>query len=246
MMRNIVYVGSLVVLGLVVIYGISLTNSDPTITKVVKEKATPEAYIKTDQPTAIYIEGNPEPILRIEDLPKEFPPHIKHPEGARFPDTKFNLASLSPDAQKIAFSCGAVHNWLGVYELETKEVHVITWMFETFVDQILWSSNSNYFAFTFCFPSEECQVKIVGFRYKTGEPYITSSWTSGIRNPVSIYDLRWSKDSEVLQFDIGKFGIKKIDQEQVRIVTLKAIDEEKAKETIKKETKEKTKYKDRR
>lgn len=223
--------------------------SNLIVTEKVKEKVTPKAYIKKDQPTAIYLEGKAEPVLRIKDLPKQFPPHIRHPEGARFPDTRFNLVSLSPDAQRIAFSCGAVHNWVGVYELERRKIHVITWMFETWVDHILWSPNSQYFAFTYCYPSEECRVEIMGLREKTAEPYRTNSWSSGIRNPVLISDLRWSEDGESLQFETQKYEIKNlkikiIEDEQAKTITLKAIEKETVKETPKKEKVKKTKYKD--
>ncbi|MGB2697457.1 MAG: hypothetical protein WBD28_06305, partial [Candidatus Zixiibacteriota bacterium] len=210
-----------VVLVVVLILEISFIHAGRIVTIENEKKATPEAYIKKDQPTAIYIEGNPEPVLRIEDLPKEFPPHIQHPEGARLSDTKFNLAFLSLDAQKIAFSCGYIHEWIGVYELESKKVHVIDWLFDTPVDHILWSPNSQYFVYTLCGPSENCEVNIIGFKERTTEPYRTSSWHSGVGNSVSIYDLRWSENSETLQFDIGKYGIKKTEQEQVKSVTLK-------------------------
>lgn len=218
--------------------------SSPIVTEKVKEKAAPKAYIKEDQPTAIYIEGNLAPVLKIEDLPKQFPPHIQHPEGARFPDTRFNLASLSPDAQRIAFSCGLVHNWVGLYELNSKKIDVITWLFDTPIDQILWSPNSKYFAFTFGAPSGACIVEIIGFKQKNKEPYRTNIWSSGIRNPVFISDLRWSKDGESLQFEIQQYEIRKIKKEQVKTITLKAIEKETVKEAPKKEKVKKTKYKD--
>ena len=221
MKRNIIYFGFLIILVLVTLCVVSFSNSNQKKTEGVIEKVVPEAYIKKDQPTAIYIEGNPEPVLRIEDLPTEFPPHIQHPEGARFPDTKFNLASLSSDGQRIAFSCGVVHNWVGVYELKSKKVHVITWVFDTPIDQILWSPNSQFFVYTLCGSSGNCEVNIIGFKERTAEPYRTNSWHSGVGNPVSFYDLRWSENSEIVYFDMGKYGIKKSDQEQVKSITLK-------------------------
>lgn len=247
-------INSIIILLILFIYlafssGSAQICSNLIVTEKVKEKVTPEAYIKKDEPTAIYIEGNPEPVLRIEDLPKQFPPHIQHPEGARFPDTRFNLASLSPDAQRIAFSCGAVHNWVGLYELKSKKIHVVTWLFDTPIDEILWSSNSKYFAYTFGPPSGGRVVAITAFYEKTQEPYMSNSWFSGIRNPVLISDLRWSKDGESLQFETQKYEIKNlkikiIEDEQAKTITLKAIGEETVKEAPKKEKVKKTKYKD--
>ncbi len=247
-------INSIIILLILFIYlafssGSAQICSNLIVTEKVKEKVTPEAYIKKDEPTAIYIEGNPDPVLKIEDLPKQFPPHIQHPKGARFPDTRFNLVSLSPDAQRIAFSCGLVHNWVGLYELNSKKIDVITWLFDTPIDQILWSPNSKHFAFTFGAPSGACIVEIIGFKQKNKEPYRTNIWSSGIRNPVLISDLRWSKDGESLQFETQKYEIKNlkikiIEDEQAKTITLKAIEKETMKEAPKKEKVKKTKYKD--
>jgi len=253
MKKNLIYIGIFIVIALVVIYGVSLTNSDPTETKVVKEKTTPKAYIKKDQPTAIYIEGNPEPVLRIEDLLKEFPPHIKHVEGAPFPDNRFNLASLSPDRQRIAFTCGYIHEWVGVCELESKKVHVITWLFDTHVKQILWSPNSKYFALRYVPPRGDHIVEIIGFRERTSEPYFTMSWSSiedehiysRLEMPVCILidHLEWSKDSETISFEIQKCKIEglkliKMEHAPTETIILNAIKKEPLKETTEKKSEE--------
>jgi len=221
MKKKITFIASFVVVVLALIYVVSLTNTNEQATEADKQKAAPKALINKDRPTAIYIEGNPEPVLRIEDLPKEFPPHIQHPEGARLPDSKFIIAELSSDGQKIAFSCG-YHEWVGVCELSSKKIHVIDWFFDTHIDQILWSPNSQYFAFTYGSPSDECRVDIIGFREKTNESYYTNYWSSGVGNPVLISNLKWSTDVTTLQFDIRKFGMP---NEPAKTITLKTVKE---------------------
>ncbi|OGC77558.1 MAG: hypothetical protein A2145_01080 [candidate division Zixibacteria bacterium RBG_16_40_9] len=221
-MKNKIFlvVGMLLIV-LVLIYVVSLTNTNQSSTEGVKSKEAPKAYINKEKPTAIYIEGKSEPVLRIEDLPKEFPPHIKHPEGARFPDTKFIMAELSSGGRKIAFS-GGYHEWVGVYELSSKKIHVIDWFFDTHIDQILWSPNSQFFAFTYGSPSDERRVDIIGFMEKTNEPYNTNFWSSGVGNPVLISNLKWSMADTSLQFDTRKFEMK---NEPAMTITLKAIKE---------------------
>lgn len=241
MKRIIIYLGIFVVFAVFLIFEISFIHAGRIVTIENEEKVAQEAYINKDQPTAIYIKGNPEPLLRIEDLPKEFPAHIQHPEGARFPDTRFNLAFLSPDAKRIAFSCGAVHNWVGVYELESKKVHVFTWLFDTHVKQILWSPNSKYFAYTYVPPRGDNIVSITGFRERTSEPYLTMRWSSiedehiysGLEMPVCILieHLDWSKDSKTMSFEIHKCKIEglkliKIEEAPVDTITIKVTKEE--------------------
>ncbi|HEX9916184.1 MAG TPA: hypothetical protein VGB16_00450 [candidate division Zixibacteria bacterium] len=246
MYRKISYLGSVIVLASIVICMILFTDCSYTATKKVKEKITPRAYIKEDQSTAVYIDGNSKPILRIEDLPKEFPPHIHHPEGARFPDTRFNLASLSPDGKKIVFSCGLVHNWVGLFGLKSKKIDVISWLFDSDIDQILWSPNSRHFAYTFVAPSGEFVVETVSLRQKTQEPYISNWWGAikdgGFRwdENINIYDFQWSEDGESIQFTAQKSEIKdnkevRMESEPEKIITLRAIKEETVKETPKKE-----------
>jgi len=239
MKKNLIYLICLILLALAVIYGVSQTNSNPPANEEVKKEATPTAYINKDKSIAIYLQGRSEPVLRIEDLPREFPPHIRHPEGARFPDTQFDLVSLSPDGQRIAFSCGLGHTWLGLFELTIRKLDVITWLFDTSIDQILWSPNSKYFTYTYWAPSGEYDVVIVGLREKTAEPYITNDWSSGIDNPVMISGLRWSNDGESVQFETQKYEIKelkrvKMENEPVNTVTLKVNKEEAVKKTPKK------------
>lgn len=241
MKRNFIYLGFFVILVLAVVCGVSFSNSYQETSEDVKEKVTPEAYIDKDQPTAIYLEGNPEPVLRIEDLPKEFPPHIQHPEGARFPDTKFNLASLSSDGQRIAFTCGYIHEWIGVYELESKKVHVITWLFDNHVKQILWSPNSQHFVYTLCDLAGRHHVIIIGFRQETEEPYRSNRWSSvEVIDRVSglmrlecilIEDLEWSEDSKTISFEIHKckmedFKLVKVEDAPVDTIALNAIEED--------------------
>ena len=250
MKRNLIYLVCFIVLVSIVICGISLTNSNLPATEEVKEKATPNVYIKEDKPTAIYIQGNAEPVLRIEDLPKEFPPHVQHPEGARFPDTRFNLASLSPDGQRIAFSCGEVHTWVGLFELKNKKIHVINWLFDTSIDQILCSPNSQYFAYTYNVPSGQRNVMIIGFKQKTKEPYFSNRWSSvedediiSGRKKIDcllINNLEWSKDGQNIQFEIQKCETRgleliKKENEPMETIILKAIKGEAMKETLKKE-----------
>jgi len=221
MKNKIIFVVGMLVMVLVLIYVVSLTNTNQSPTEGIKVKETPKAYVNKDKPTAIFIEGNPEPVLKIEDLPKEFPSHIKHPEGARFPDSRFILAELSPDGQKISFSSG-YHEWVGVYDRNGKKIHVLDWFFDTHIEQILWSPNSQYFAFTYGSPSDECRVEIVGFKVKTNEPYYTNSWSSGIGNPVLISNVEWSTDGTTLQFDTRKFGMQ---EDSVKTISIKAFQE---------------------
>lgn len=251
MKRNVIYFGFFVILILVILCGVSFSDSSQKKTEGDKEKVTPEAYIKKDQPTAIYIKENPEPVLRIEDLPKEFPPHIQHPEGARFPDTEFNLASLSSDGQRIAFTCGGIHEWVGVYELESKTVHVITWLFDTHVKQILWSPNSKYFAYTFVPPRGDHIVAIAGFKERTGEPYFANHWSSlenykvyDFKEPecILLENLEWSKDSKTVSFEIHKCKMEnlkliKIEDAPVDTIFLNAIEEDIIKAVNKKTSK---------
>jgi hypothetical protein len=258
MKKNIIYLGIFVVLLVVLILDISFVRAGRIETIGNEKKVTPEAYIKKDQLTAIYIEGNPEPVLRIEDLPKEFPPHIQHPEGARFPDNRFNLASLSADGQRIAFTCGYIHEWVGVCELESKKVHVITWLFDTHVKQILWSPNSQYFAYMFVPPRGDHVVAITSFKEKTGEPYLSNHWSSlddsevyDLKKPECILmeNLEWSTDNKTISFEIHKCKIEdlkliKIEDALVDTITVKAVGEGKAKERPKKEKEKKTKYND--
>ncbi len=227
MKNKIIFVVGILFIVLVLIYVVSLTNTNQTPTEAVKTKEAPQAYINKDKPTAIYIEGNPKPVLKIEDLPKEFPPHIQHFEGDRFPDSKFIMAELSPDGRKIAFSCG-YHEWVGVYDLNGKKIHVLDWFFDTHIDQILWSPNSQLFAFTYGTPSDECRVEIVSFKGKTNEPYYSNSWSSGVGNPVLISNLNWLMADTSLQFDTRKFGMP---NEPAVTVSIKAIKEETEKET---------------
>ncbi|OGC77559.1 MAG: hypothetical protein A2145_01085 [candidate division Zixibacteria bacterium RBG_16_40_9] len=230
-MKNKIFlvVGMLFIV-LVLIYVVSLTNTNQTSTEGIKVKEAPKAYINKEKPTAIFIQGNPEPVLRIEDLPKEFPAHIEHLEGARFPDTRFGVAAISPNAQRIAFSCGAGHTWVGIFELSSKKVLVFTWLFETTIDQILWSPNSKYFTYTLYAPSGALVVGIVGLKERTAEPYLTNHWSLGIDKSVLITNLRWIDNGESLQFEIQRSEIRnneivKVENEPAKTITLKAVKE---------------------
>jgi hypothetical protein len=247
MKRKAICLGFFVIV--LVVCTVSFSNSSQKKTEGVKEKVAPQAYIKKDQPTSIYIKGKADPVLRIEDLPKEFPDHIQHPEGIGLISKEFKLASLSPDAKIIAFVCGTVHEWVGVYELESKKVHVFTWLFDTHVKQILWSPNSKYFAYTYVPPRGDNIVSITGFRERTSEPCLTMHWSSiedehiysGLEMPVCILieHLEWSKDSENISFEIHKCKIEglkliKIEDAPVDTIFLNAIKEESVKKTPKK------------
>ncbi len=232
MKNKIIFVIGMLVIVLFLIYVVSLTNTNQTPTESVKSKQDSQAYINKDKPTAIYIEGNQKPVLTIEDLPKEFPPDVHHMEGATPRDGgRFYLASLSPDGQRIAFSCGGGHEWVGVFELSSKKLHFEGWFFDTHVDQILWSPNSKYLAFTIGAPiSEYYVIYIVGFKEKSGEPHITNSWDSGMDNIVSVSNIRWIKDGESMQFEVQRYEIKnneivKMESESVQTITLKAVKE---------------------
>jgi WD40 repeat protein len=244
MKSNVICFGFFIILVLVVACGVSFSHSSQTTTEDVKEKVAPEAYIKKDQPTAIYIEGKSEPVLRIENLPKEFPPHIQHPEGIGLSSKEFKLASFSPDAQRIAFTTGVVHEWVGVYELESKKVHVITWLWDTSVDCILWSPNSKYFAYTFVPPRGDHVVVITSFKERTAEPYFSNHWSSLEDYPecILIEDLEWSIDSKSIAFEIQKCKIEglkliKIEDAPVDTIILNAIEEDIIKAVSKKTSK---------
>ena len=249
MKRNAIYFGFFVILVLVILCVVTFSNSSQKKTEGAKEKVAPQAYIKKDQPTAIYIEGISEPVLRIEDLPKEFPDHIQHLEGAPFPDNIFNLASLSSDGKRIAFTCGYIHEWIGVYELDSKKIHVITWLFDTHIKKILWSPNSQHFTYWFGDLSGRRHVIIIGFRQETGEPYRSNRWNSvEVIDPVSglkklecilIEDLEWSEDSKTISYEIHKckmedLKLMKIEDAPVDTVTINVIKHEPIKETPKK------------
>jgi len=219
MKNKIIFVVGMLVLVLVLIYVVSLTNTNQSSTEGVKVKEAPQAYINKEKPTAIYIEGNPEPVLRIEDLPKEFPSHIHHMQGATPRDGgRFYLASFSLDGQRIAFSCGGGHEWVGVFELASKKLSFITWLFDIHVDHVIWSSNSRYFAYTYTALNGEDVVNIVGWREKTAEPYISNHWRSGTDTPITPFDFSWTADGESLQFQIPNYEI--IGKEKIKIDTL--------------------------
>jgi len=240
MKNKIFFVVGMLFMVLVLIYVVSLTNTNQSSTEGVKSKQAPKAYINKEKPTAIYIEGNPKPVLTIEDLPKEFPSHVHHMEGATpRHGSRFILASLSPDGERLAFSCGVVHEWVGVFETKSKKLHVITWLFDTPIDQILWSPDSRYFAYAFTAPSGETNVIIVAFQEQTEEPYVSNSWGSGVESSVIISNLQWSDYDKILQFDMQQFHIENgkiiTEKETLQTIALKAVKEkEEVKEPPKK------------
>jgi hypothetical protein len=172
---------------------LSAQNPPQIMSQEKKEERTKQLYIPKDNPRAIYMEGQPEPILRVEDLPSEIPGDIPHDPLTSLDRNGFLSCELSPNKTKMAFSAGTVRQWNGIYELTTKETEILSLLGEGDAGEAYWAPNSKYVAFQNREASGFATIYIADANLGK---MICSLGDVGLdcSNP------RWSEDSQKLQY----------------------------------------------
>ena len=164
-------------------------------------------------------DGSKVEILNVAALPKE----SKNPSGFALNNAPFRFVALSPDKNKIAFSCGTGNEWSGIYDLNTKRIKQLSFFFDSSSGELFWSPNGKYIAEEYEGADGYYKIRIKDIesntniltidpsflekrKIKIGRESLTKNFKEGvdlIENP-EIHFYKWGPDSKKVFFEISR------------------------------------------